>query len=120
MKVYLKILLFFLISITNKTLYSQCAPACTLNNIGVSRWWGDGDDQNSIPDATNDDEDGDDFIAFKNFGTTSVNISGWQLYTDRANQAGVNPVFYISFGNNFKSGTGSHSCCSVEWIRCSR
>ncbi|KUJ56348.1 hypothetical protein AR686_07230 [Chryseobacterium aquaticum subsp. greenlandense] len=104
MKVYLKILLFFLISITNKTLYSQCAPACTLNNIGVSRWWGDGDDQNSVPDAITDDEDGDDFIAFKNFGTTSVNISGWQLYTDRANQAGVNPVFTFPSGTILNPG----------------
>ena len=93
--------------------YSQCSPTCNLQNISMNRWWGDGDNQNALPDITTDDEDGDDFISFKNYGSVSVDISGWQLYTDRANQEGINPIF------TFPSGTilapGQSTVVVAQW-----
>lgn len=104
MKLFFKILLILLLSSSVHSLYGQCSPSCNMQSIGINRWCGDGDNQNSIPDITTDDVDGDDFIAFKNFGSNSVNISGWQVYTDRANQAGVNPVFTFPSGTILASG----------------
>ncbi|MBB4805262.1 hypothetical protein HNP38_000534 [Chryseobacterium defluvii] len=77
-------------------IYGQCGPPCQLNGIGLYMWLGDGDSQ-TIGDSTTDDEDNDDFIAFKNYGTSPINISGWQLYADQSGAA--TPVF------TFPSGT---------------
>ena len=55
--------------------YSQCSPTCNLQNISMNRWWGDGDNQNALPDITTDDEDGDDFISFKNYNIISILMS---------------------------------------------
>ncbi len=64
--------------------------SCALQGIALSKWLGDGDSQ-SLGDITTDDEDGDDFIAFFNSGSSTVDISGWRLYTDVPGTAA--PVF---------------------------
>lgn len=75
--------------------YSQNTPSCTLDNIGLYLWMGDADSQ-SIGDATNDDENFDDFIGFKNYSSTAVDISGWQLFVDQNGTS--SPVFTIPPG----------------------
>jgi hypothetical protein len=70
----------FFLSVDNVSLMAQ--PSCTLDNVGMSKWYGDADSQN-IGDSSSDDEDDDDFISFVNFGSTDVDISGWELYVDQ-------------------------------------
>ncbi|MFK7807458.1 MAG: CSLREA domain-containing protein, partial [Saprospiraceae bacterium] len=78
------------VAILPNTCVSPNSPACLLDGIGMSRIYGDADSQN-IGDSNSDDQDGDDFISFINFGGTDVDISGWELYVDQ-NGTG-SPVF---------------------------
>lgn len=91
-------------------IYGQCGPSCQLNGIGLHMWLGDSDDQ-TIGDSTNDDEDDDDFISFKNYSSSPMDISGWQLYADQKG-AGT-PVF------TFPSGTilqpGQYALVVSDW-----
>jgi hypothetical protein len=90
------VIVSFLSLLSSYNLSAQCSPTCKLENVGMYMWMGDNDNQ-SLGDATSDDEDGDDFIVYKNYGTSPVDISGWQLYTDVAGS--TTPVF------TFPSGT---------------
>jgi len=74
------------------------SPSCLLENVGMSYWHGDGDNQNTIPDDTGDDEDNDDYIGFTNFGISTVDISGWQLFTDHAEGNSTSPVYTFPVG----------------------
>jgi hypothetical protein len=80
---------------------NSCAPSCNLNGISMFVWLGDGDSQ-FIGDATNDDEDDDDFIGFRNYGTTAVDISGWELYVDQKGTS--SPVFIFPNGTIIQPG----------------
>jgi hypothetical protein len=99
----LKLTLFSLLlwGIIIQDVRAQCNPVCTLDNVGMYMWMGDNDAQ-SLGDATNDDEDGDDFIVYKNYGTAAVDISGWQLYTDVAGS--TTPVFTFPSGTVLQPG----------------
>lgn len=93
---------------------AQCPSLCELKGVGLYVWLGDGDSQN-IGDATNDDEDGDDFIGFKNYSSVPVDISGWQLFTDEYQErtGSWNAAF------TFPSGTilqpGQYALVVAEW-----
>ncbi|MBL1221170.1 lamin tail domain-containing protein [Chryseobacterium sp. L7] len=104
-----KLLILLLFSLFT-SVYGQCGPPCQLNGVGVHIWLGDADSQ-TLGDLSNDDEDDDDFIAFKNYSSQPVNISGWQLYVDQ-NGAGA-PVF------TFPSGTvlqpGQYTLVVADW-----
>jgi len=77
-----------LVFIFQNSIFAQ--PTCLLDNVGMSKMFGDGDNQ-AVGDITSDDEDDDDFISFANFGSTSVDISGWELYVDQ--DGSTTPVF---------------------------
>jgi len=53
-----------------------------MDNIGFSAAAGNPINQN-IGDSSSDDFAQDDFVSFTNFGTNSVDISGWELYVDQ-------------------------------------
>lgn len=106
----LSCLLFF----KHNVVLAQCPSICALKGVGLYVWLGDGDSQN-IGDATNDDEDGDDFIGFKNYSSVPVDISGWQLFTDEYQErtGSWNAAF------TFPSGTilqpGQYALVVAEW-----
>lgn len=91
----------FIGSLNTQDVLAQCKPVCTLDNVGMYIWLGDNDAQ-SLGDATNDQEDNDDFIVYKNYGTTAVDISGWQLYTDQNGSS--TPVFTFPAGTVLQPG----------------
>jgi hypothetical protein len=140
-KLYLNIIIPLFLLLPFASLWGQCAPDCTINGMGMYIWLGDGDSQ-SIGDATNDDEDDDDFIGFKNFSAVPVNISGWQLFVDQNGNTtpvftfpagtivqpgqfvvvvsdwnGANPLPFLWFDANFASGEGMFEETSnrVSW-----
>jgi hypothetical protein len=108
--IMMKKIIILLFLIYQACLYGQCGPACQLGGVGMYMWLGDGDSQ-AIGDATNDNEDNDDFIAFKNYSSVVVDISGWQLYADRKGIA--SPVFTFPAGTVLQPG--QYAMVVADW-----
>ena len=90
-------------ALVNSNTYAQ---SCKLNDIAMYGWMGDSDGHTAstnIDNSTTDDEDGDDWISFVNRGTSNVDISGWQLYTDQFYKRRSNSFATAAF--TFPAGT---------------
>lgn len=95
------LLICFIMFGRSSNVMAQCAPTCQLEGVGMQIWMGDNDAQ-GLGDLTSDDEDGDDFIIYRNYGNTAVNISGWELYSDV--KGSTTPVFTFPSGTILQPG----------------